>query len=61
MGVFNLDHIHSILHQSPQLIKHILQRLHERSNQRPVFPVNGVDWRTASAVLLLLDRIAVAG
>ena len=55
MGAFNLDHIHSILYQSSQLIKHIQHRLYERSNQRPVIPVNGVEWRTASAVLFLLS------
>ena len=56
MSTFNTDHIHRILKKSPWLIKHILHRLYERNNQHPVFPINGVDWPTASAVLFLLGR-----
>jgi hypothetical protein len=56
MGSFNVDHIHTILQKPPRLIKHILHRLYERNNQHRVFPIDGVDWRTASAVLFLLSR-----
>ncbi len=58
MGSFNLNHIHNLLRKPARLIEHILHRLYVRNNQRPVFPIDGVDRETASAVLFLLSRYA---
>jgi hypothetical protein len=56
MNISNSDHIHNLLQRPPQLIKHIMRRLYERNNQHPVFPSDGIDWQTASAVLFSLGR-----
>jgi hypothetical protein len=61
MNISNSDHIHNLLQRPPQLIKHIIRRLYERNNQHPVFPSDGIDWQTASAVLFLLGRYPQKG
>lgn len=61
MSPLNSDRIHYLLQQPPQLIKHIMRRLYERNNQHPVFPIDGIDWQTASAVLFLLGRYPQKG
>ena len=38
------------------LKKRVSRRLYEHNNQHPVFPVEGIDRKTASAVLFLLGR-----
>ena len=54
MNSSNSDHIHNLLQQPPQLIKHITRRLHERTSRQSIFPGEGIDWQGASAVLFLL-------
>jgi hypothetical protein len=61
MNISNSDHIHNLLQLPPQLIKHIIRRLYERNNQHPVFPIDGIDWQTASAVLFSLGRYPQKG
>ena len=56
MSLLNSECIHNLLQQPPQLIKHITRRLHERSSRQSVFPGEGIDWPSASAVLFLLGR-----
>jgi hypothetical protein len=61
MSPLNSDRIHNLLQRPPQLIKHIIRRLYERNHQHPVFPNDGIDWQTASAVLFLLGRYPQKG
>lgn len=61
MSPLNSDYIHNLLQRPPQLIKHIIRRLYERNNQHPVFPSDGIDWQTASAVLFSLGRYPQKG
>ena len=56
MSPLNSEAIHNLLQQPPQLIKHITHRLHERNSRQSVFPSEGIDWQSASAVLFLLGR-----
>jgi hypothetical protein len=56
MNQFNSESIHNLLQQTPELIEHITRRLCEQNNRNPLFPSDGVDWQSASAVLFLLGR-----
>ena len=56
MSLYDIDHTNHLLHQRPQLLKHMMRRLYERDSQHPVFPMEGIDWKSASAVLFLLGR-----
>jgi len=56
MSPLNSERIHNLLRQPPQLVKHITGRLYARNSRHPVFPGDGVDWQSASAVLFLLGR-----
>jgi hypothetical protein len=54
MNTSNSDYIHNLLRQPPELIKHITRRLHALSSRQSVFPSDGIEWQSASAVLFLL-------
>lgn len=56
MNHFNTDPIYNFLQQPPLLRSHIIRRLNTSHHRQPVFPITGIDWRTASAVLFLLGR-----
>lgn len=60
MSLLNTDHNHDFL-PPPQLLQKIIRRLDERNHQHSVFPRNGIDWQTASAVLFLLGRFPRKG
>jgi hypothetical protein len=51
------ENIQNLLYQPPQLIKHITCRLHAHNSRHPLFPIDGIDWQSASAVLFLLGRL----
>jgi hypothetical protein len=38
------------------MVKHITRRLYARNSRQSVFPGDGIDWQSASAVLVLLGR-----
>ena len=54
MSQLNSEYIHNLLQQPPQLIKHVTRRLNERNRRQSIFPGDGIDWQSASAVLFLL-------
>jgi len=56
MDTSNSNYIYNLLRQPPQLIKHITRRLYVRNSRQSVFPSDGIDWQSASAVLFLLGR-----
>jgi hypothetical protein len=56
MSASNSEHIRNLLHQPSQLIRHITRRLYACNRRRAVFPADGIDWQSASAVLFLLGR-----
>ena len=56
MSQLNSEYIHNLLQQPPQLIKHVTGRLNERNRRQSIFPGDGVDWQSASAILFLLGR-----
>jgi len=56
MNPFNSESIHNLLQQTPELVAHITRRLCVQNNRNPLFPGDGVDWQSASAVLFLLGR-----
>jgi hypothetical protein len=56
MNTLNSECIRDLLQQPPRLIKHITQRLYARNSRQSVFPGDGIDWQSASAVLFLLGR-----
>jgi hypothetical protein len=61
MNASNSEHIKNLLHQPHRLIKHITRRLYAYNSLHPVFPTDGIDWHTASAVLFLLGRLPQSG
>jgi hypothetical protein len=56
MSASNSEHIRKLLHQPSELIGPITRRLYACNRRRPVFPADGIDWQSASAVLFLLGR-----
>ena len=60
MSLLNADPKHG-LSSPPQLLERIIRRLDARSRQHPVFPPDGIDWQTASAVLFLLGCLPRKG
>ena len=56
MNTSNSECIQNLLRQPPRLIKHITRRLYARNSRQSVFPGDGIDWQSASAVLFLLGR-----
>jgi len=56
MNTSNSECIQNLLRQPPRLIKHITRRLYARISRQSVFPGDGIDWQSASAVLFLLGR-----
>jgi len=56
MSSLNSECIQNLLRQPPRLIKHITRRLYARNSRHSVFPGDGIDWQSASAVLFLLGR-----
>lgn len=61
MNASNSKHIQELLQQSAQLKRHITRRLVARSSGHSVFPTDGIDWQSASAVLFLLGRLPQSG
>jgi hypothetical protein len=61
MNASNSEHIKNLLNQPPRLIKHIIRRLYAHNSRNPLFPKEGVDWQSASAVLFLLSGHAQKG
>lgn len=61
MSQLNSDSVHNLLHDPPQLIKHIRRRLYAQRSRNPLFPNAGIDWQSASAVLFLLGCIRQKG
>lgn len=61
MNASNSEHIQKLLHQPSQLTKHIIRRLFSHNSRHPVFPTEGIDWQSASAVLFLLGRLPQSG
>lgn len=61
MNISNSENIQNLLYQPPQLIKHITHRLHAYNSRHPVFPIDGIDWQSASAVLFLMGRLPHKG
>lgn len=56
MNPLNSESIQNLLRQTPELIEHITHRLCVQNNRNPLFPGDGIDWQSASAVLFLLGR-----
>jgi hypothetical protein len=54
MNTSNSEYSQNLLRQPPRLIKHITRRLYARNSRQSVFPGDGIDWQSASAVLFLL-------
>ena len=56
MNTSNSECVQHLLRQPPRLIKHITHRLYACNSRQSVFPADGIDWQSASAVLFLLGR-----
>jgi hypothetical protein len=61
MNTSNSECIQNLLRQPHRLIKHITRRLYARNSRQSVFPGDGIDWQSASAVLFLLGRYPQKG
>jgi hypothetical protein len=61
MNASNTEPIQKLLDRPFQPIKHITRRLFAYHGRHPLFPTDGVDWQSASAVLFLLGRLPQSG
>lgn len=56
MNLLDFDTIDALLQRPSVFIKQIIERLHARNRQGPIFSIDGIDLATASAVLFVLGR-----
>jgi hypothetical protein len=61
MNTSNSENTQNLLQQPSQLIQHITRRLYAYNSRQPVFPTDGIDWQSASAVLFLLSLLPQKG
>ena len=52
-----LDIMQNLLKNNSNLIEHIIRVLYEKNTNRPIFPQEGIDLTTASAVMFLLGKL----